>query len=276
MAPTVDLPTGALPQLGLGTYKLHDETLHRVLAAAHDAGYRHVDTAEGYGNEAAIGDALASYDRDDFWLTSKVLPSNLNYESVLDACQASCERLGVDTLDLYLIHWPNPTISLRETLDAMATLQDRGLVRNVGVSNFSAYQLRAARRISPVPIAVNQVEFHPYYQQERVRAELADTGTALEAAAPLARAEVFDDPTITEIAERYGRTPVQIALRWAIEHGATVIPRSSTPDHVRANADVLDWSLDDSDVAEIDAIATRESVYYEGFDFTGETYGIAE
>ncbi|AWB27840.1 aldo/keto reductase [Halococcoides cellulosivorans] len=276
MAPTVDLPTGAMPQLGLGTYKLHDETVREVLDTAYDAGYRHVDTAEGYGNEAALGDALASYDRDDFWITSKVLPSNLNYESVIDACQASLDRLGIDTLDLYLVHWPNPAISLRETLDAMATLVDRGLVRNVGVSNFTAYQLRAARRISPVPIAVDQVEFHPYYQQERVREEVADGSIALEAAAPLARAAVFDDPTITEIAERYDRTPAQITLRWAIEHGATVIPRSSTPDHVRANADVLDWSLDDRDVGAIDDIATRESAYYEGFDFTGETYGIAE
>ncbi|MFB6162906.1 MAG: aldo/keto reductase [Halococcoides sp.] len=273
---TVDLPNGDMPQLGLGTYKLHGETLNEVLDAAHDVGYRHVDTAEGYDNEADLGEALASYDRDDFWLTSKVLPSNLDYESVIDACEDSLDRLGVDRLDLYLIHWPNPAVSIRETLDAMATLVDRDCVRNVGVSNFSAYQFRAARRVSPVPIAVNQVEFHPYYPQDRLREVLDDAPTALEAAAPLARTAVFDDPTIASIAERYDRTPAQVALRWAIEHGATVIPRSSSPENVRSNAHVFDWSLDEADRDAIDAIETRESAYYEGFDFADETYGISE
>jgi diketogulonate reductase-like aldo/keto reductase len=274
--PTRRLPSGdELPLVGFGTATLHDETLERALTAALDAGYRHVDTAEGYHNEATIGATLADadVDREELFLTSKVLPSNLGYESVLDACEASLDRLGTDYLDLYLVHWPNPAISLRETMQAMARLHEARLVRNVGVSNFSPYQLKFARRVSDVPIAVNQVECHPWWPQTDLRADCADVDVVVTAAAPLAQTSVFEDEVIRSLADEDGKTPAQIVLRWLAAHDVVSIPRSGTPEHVRANLALFDWELDADDRDRIDAIEHRQQTYT--YDITDETYGIA-
>ncbi|QWC18890.1 aldo/keto reductase [Halorubrum sp. 2020YC2] len=277
--PTKTLPSGAeLPGLGLGTYDLDDgETVDSVRAAL-DAGYAHVDTAEGYHNEAAVGEAVATsdVDRDDVFLTSKVLAKNLNYESVIESCEASLDRLGTDYLDLYLIHWPNPAISLRETLRAMAELRDRGLVRDVGVSNFSAYQLSCAHHVSDVPIAVNQIEFHPWFQRPDLVDYCRGTDTVVEAAAPLARTDVFDDEVVAELAEKYDRHPAQVVIRWAVDRGVVPLPRSSTPEHVRANAD-LDWELDDDDRRRLDG-RDRDAPVYDtpARDWTSDVYGIEQ
>jgi len=279
-APTVTLPSGdEMPVLGLGTWNIDGDTVREAVSAGLDAGYTHVDTAEGYMNEAEIGDALgrADADRDDLFLTSKVLPKNLGYESVIEACEQSLDRLGTDYLDLYLIHWPNPAISLRETLDAMAHLHEEGLIRNVGVSNFSPYQLSAATHVSDVPIAVNQIEYHPWLQRPDWVAACREEGVVVEAAAPLARAEVFEDPVLQEIAEEYDRSPAQVALRWAIQNDVVVIPKSSTPEHVRGNADVLDWELDDEDVARLDEVDRDYPVYDERHtSWDDDVWGISE
>jgi len=276
--PTKTLPSGdELPMVGIGTWNLDDEAAETSVRAGLNAGYGHVDTAEGYHNEAAIGEALADYDREDVFLTSKVLPKNLGYESMLAACEASLERLGTEYLDLYLIHWPNPAISLRETLDAMATLHERGKVRNVGVSNFSAYQLSAAHHISDVPIAVNQIEHHPWYTQPDVVEYCRETDTVVEAAAPLARTEVFDDPVVQDLAEKYDRGPAQIVLKWAVENGIVVLPKSSSPEHVRANRDLFDWTLDDADRRRLDDIDRETPVYdHPARDWSSDTYGISQ
>ncbi|CDK40870.1 aldo/keto reductase [Halorubrum sp. AJ67] len=275
--PTKTLPSGAeLPALGLGTYDLDDDETADSVRAALDAGYAHIDTAEGYHNEAVIGDALAEYDRDDVFLTSKVLAKNLNYESVIDSCEASLDRLGTDYLDLYLIHWPNPAISLRETLRAMAELRDRGLVRDVGVSNFSAYQLSCAHHIADVPIAVNQIEFHPWFQRPDLVDYCRETDTAVEAAAPLARTDVFGDEVVAELADEYDKHPAQVVVRWAVDRGVVPLPRSSTPDHVRANAD-LDWELDEADRRRLDERDRDEPVYdTPARDWTSDVYGIEQ
>ncbi len=262
-----------MPLLGFGTYDINPQTVPAAVRTALDAGYRHIDCAEGYGNESAVGEALADYDRDDLFLTSKVVPSNLHYENVLSACRASLDRLGTSYLDLYLVHWPNPAVSLRETLDAMATLHEDGLVRNVGVSNFTAYQLMFARRISDVPIGVTQAEFHPWFQQEELRAYCGENDVALTAAAPLARTRVFDDEVIREVAEDYGKPPAQIVLRWQIQQGVATIPRSTTEEHIRSNRAIDDWELDPEDVGRITAIDRRERVYM--IDADHETYGIS-
>ncbi|WP_251341473.1 aldo/keto reductase [Haloplanus halophilus] len=276
--PTRTLPSGdELPRLGFGTWDLHGETAEEAVRTALDAGYTHVDTAEGYGNEAAVGAGLADADRDDLFLTSKVLPSNLGYESLIEACEASLDRLGVEYLDLYLIHWPNPAVSLRESLDAMATLHDRGLVRNVGVSNFSAYQLGCAQRVTDVPIAVNQIEFHPWFQRPALVDYCRETDVAVEAAAPLARTEIFDDEVVQDLAATYDRSPAAVVLRWALQRGVTVVPKSSTPAHIRANADVLDWELDEDDLARLDDRDRNHPVYDTPTrDWTDDVYGIAE
>ena len=276
--PTRTLPSGdELPLVGVGTWNIGGDTVRDSVRAGLDAGYTHVDTAEGYKNEAEIGDVLADYDREDLFLTSKVLPKNLDYESVIASCEASLERLGTDYLDLYLIHWPNPAISLRETMNAMATLHDRGLVRNVGVSNFSAYQLSCAHHVSDVPIAVNQIEFHPYFQRPDLVEYCRDTDTVLEAAAPLARTEVFDDPVIQELAETYDRSPAQIVLKWAVEQDVVVLPKSSSPEHVRQNAELFDWELAAEDRERLDDLERDEPVYdHPARDWTGDTYGISQ
>jgi len=277
--PTKTLPSGAeLPALGLGTYDLNDGETADSVRAALDAGYAHIDTAEGYKNERAIGDALAAsdVDREDVFLTSKVLAKNLNYESVIESCEASLDRLGTDYLDLYLIHWPNPAISLRETLRAMAELRERGLVRDVGVSNFSAYQLSCAHHVSDVPIAVNQIEFHPWFQRPDLVDYCRETDTVIEAAAPLARTDVFGDEVVAELAEKYEVHPAQVVIRWAIDSGVVPLPRSSTPDHVRANAET-DWELDDDDRRRLDE-RDRDAPVYDtpARDWTSDVYGIEQ
>lgn len=271
--PTRTLPSGVeMPQVGAGTWDIGGETVKESVRTALDAGYAHVDTAEGYKNESEIGEVLAEYDREDIFLTSKVLPSNLHYESVLESCEASLDRLGTDYLDLYLIHWPNPTISLRETIQALERLHEEGKVKNIGVSNFTKYQLMFARRVADVPIAVNQVEFHPWLNQDDLLQYCDDNDIVLTAAAPLARTEVLDDPVVRDVAEEYDRTPAQVVLRWQVQKGIVTIPKSSTPDHIRSNFEVGEWELDAEDAARIDDIDTEKRVYM--IDVDDETYGI--
>jgi len=276
--PTVTLPSGdELPMAGVGTWDIAGDTVKSSVRAGLDAGYGHVDTAEGYKNEDEIGEALADYDREDVFLTSKVLPKHLDYESVIESCEASLSRLGTDYLDLYLVHWPNPAVSIRETMDAMATLHDQGKVRNVGVSNFSASQLGAAQHVADVPIAVNQIEYHPWNTQDQVVEFCRDTDTVVEAAAPLGRTEVFADETVQEIAESYDRSPAQVVLKWAVENGVVVLPKSSSPEHVRQNLDLFDWDMDDADRERIDAIDREKAVYDTGvYDWSQDTYGISQ
>lgn len=271
--PTHTLPSGdEIPALGFGTWNVDGEMVETAL----EAGYTHVDTAEGYGNEAEIGEALGAFDREDVFLTSKVLAKNLNYDSLVGSCEASLERLGTDYLDLYLIHWPNPAISLRESLAAMATLHDRGLVRNVGVSNFSAYQLSCAHHVSDVPIAVNQIEFHPWLQRPDLVEYCRETDTVVEAAAPLARTEIFDDELVQALAEKYDVSAAQVAIKWAIERDVVALPKSSSPEHVRQNAE-LDWSMDVADLAALDDRDRNQPVYdFPARDWTGDVYGIEQ
>lgn len=273
MIPTRKLKTGSeIPAIGFGTWDISQENVAEKVKLALEAGYNHIDTAEGYKNEAGIGDVLTSQSRDDLFITSKVLPSNLNYESVLKACQRSLEKLGTNYLDLYLIHWPNPAISLRETLSAMKTLVDQGLVRNVGVSNFSAYQLNVALKISPVPIAVNQVEFHPWLYQQELLELCNQNEVVIEASAPLARTEVLQDETIIELAAKYDKSPAQIVLNWEVIKGIVPLPKSKSAAHIKENLAIFDWELSGDDVAKIDQITKEKRVYMISLD--DETYGI--
>ncbi|MFD1642922.1 aldo/keto reductase [Halohasta litorea] len=273
--PTRTLPSGdEIPLVGFGTYDIDPENTTEAVRTALEAGYRHIDCAEGYGNEREVGEALAAYDREELFVTSKVVPKHLHYESLLSACRDSLDRLGTDYLDLYQIHWPNPAVSLRETLSAMARLVEEGLVRNIGVSNFTAYQLMFARRISDVPIAMNQVELHPWFKQAELRAYATDHDVPLAAAAPLARTAVFDEPVILELAEQYDKTPAQIVIRWQVQNGIVTIPRSTTPDHIRSNLAVTDWELDEADMDRIEAIDRRERQYM--IDPSHPRYGISQ
>jgi diketogulonate reductase-like aldo/keto reductase len=276
--PTVTLPSGdELPTVGLGTWDLGDDTVRESVRTALDGDYTHVDTAEGYHNEGAIGDALTDCDRDDLFLTSKVLPKNLNYGNVIRACERSLDRLGTDYLDLYLIHWPNPAISLRETLDAMETLYDQGKIRNVGVSNFSGYQLSNALHISDVPIAVNQIEFNPQFQRTDLLEYCHAEGVAVEAAAPLARTKILGNDTVRELATEYEKTPAQIVLRWAVEKDVVVLPKSSSAAHVAENIDLFGWELAPEDHRRLDELDRNEPVYDTlTRDWSRDVYGVPE
>ncbi|WP_042663677.1 aldo/keto reductase [Haloferax sp. ATB1] len=275
---TVRLPSGDdLPKVGLGTWDIDGATVRASVRAALDGDYTHVDTAEGYRNEREIGETLADYDREELFLTSKVLPANLNYGSVIESCEDSLDRLGTDYLDLYLIHWPNPAISLRETLDAMKTLSDDGKVRNVGVSNFSGYQLSNALHVTDVPIAVNQIEFHPWFQRRELVDYCQSNGVAVEAAAPLGRTEVLQDSTIQDIAATYDKSPAQIVLKWAVEKDVVVLPKSSSATHIAENGTLFDWELDAEDQRRIDGLDRNRPVYDTlEQDWSREVYGIPE
>ena len=276
--PSVTLPSGdTIPIVGAGTWDIGGDTVRDSVRAALDAGYTHIDTAEGYTNEAEIGEVLAGHDREDLFLTSKILPSNLNYDSVIGSCKTSLEKLGTEYLDLYLIHWPNPAISLRETLNAMEQLHDQGKVRNIGVSNFSAYQLSCAHHVSDVPIAVNQIEFHPWLQRPDLVNYCLESETVIEAAAPLARTEVLGDETVQELAEEYGKTPAQIVLRRAVEKGVVVMPKSTSADHIQGNIELFDWELEEADRQRLDKIDRGQPVYdTPARDWTGDVYGISQ
>lgn len=276
--PTVTLASGdEMPMVGVGTWDIGGDTVRDSVRSALSGIYTHVDTAEGYRNESEIGDVLVEHDREDLFLTSKVLPSNLDYDSVIEACEGSLDTLGTDYLDLYLIHWPNPAISLRETLHAMERLHDLGMVRNIGVSNFSAYQLSNAVHITDVPIAVNQIEFHPWFQRSDLVEYCHEANVVVEAAAPLARTEILGDDTVRELAEKYEKTPAQVVLRWAIQEGVVVIPKSTSPDHIRENIELFDWELDETDHHRLDAIDRDQPVYDTlTRDWTDDVYGISE
>jgi len=274
MIPTRKLKTGdEIPVIAYGTWDIAEENVGEKVEIALKAGYNHIDTAEGYHNEAGIGEVLKDYDRDELFITSKVLPSNLNYESVIKACKRSLEKLGTDYLDLYLIHWPNPAISLRETLQAMKYLVDQGLVKNIGVSNFSVYQLKVALKITQVPITVNQVEFHPWLYQKELLEVCDQNDVVLEASAPLARTEVLSDQTIVELADKYDKSPAQIVLKWELQKGIVPLPKSKSEGHIKENLELFDWELQAEDVAAIDNIDHQRRVYMITLD--DETYGIS-
>lgn len=272
--PRAKLKTGGkIPILGFGTWKLKGEKLKRSIHTALEAGYTHLDTAEGYLNEEEVGEAIKDYDRDKLFLTSKVLPSNLNYDYVLKSCRKSLEKLETSYLDLYLIHWPNPTVSLRETLQAFKKLYESGKVRNLGVSNFNTYQLKVANRISEIPISVNQVEFHPWYHDEMLLSYCKSNEIFVTASSPLARTKVLKDPLINKLANKYDKTPAQIVLRWEIQRGAGTIPKSSTPAHIKDNREVFDFELEPADVKNVNSIRKEKKIYM--IDLDDEIYGIA-
>jgi len=271
--PTHSLPGGnELPVIGFGTWSQTEEDIQQALPVALNEGYTHIDTAEGYQNEAAIGAVLDGYDREELFLTSKVLPSNLHYEDVLESLTGTLEALGVDALDLYLIHWPNPAISLRGTLQALERAHAEGMVRNVGVSNFTAYHLKFAQKIADVPIAVNQIEYHPWYQRTDLLRYCHEHDIVVEAAAPLARGAVLDDPIVTEVADAHGVMPAQVVLRWAVEKDIVVLPQSTNRAHIRANLDLFDWDLDADAFDRLDDLDREENVYE--LDLDDDIYGI--
>lgn len=245
-----------IPVLGLGTYRLQGAACREAVADALALGYRHIDTAQTYDNEADVGRAwrAAGVAREDLFLTTKVWIDNLAPARVDASVEESLRHLQTDYVDLLLIHWPSDAVPLAATLDAMQALQAQGKARHLGVSNFTPTLLREALRHAP--LLCNQVEYHPYLSQAPLLALARKHDLMLTAYSPLARARVLRDPTLQAIAARHGKTPVQVALRWLVQQpNVAAIPKAATAAHRRANLDVFSFALTDEEQQAIDGLA---------------------
>ncbi|MFS0696488.1 aldo/keto reductase [Streptomyces nitrosporeus] len=253
--PTVTLNNGVtIPQLGFGVFQVPDEETTAAVAAALDAGYRSIDTAAVYGNEAGVGRALAEsgIPREELFVTTKLWNADQGYDAALAAFDSSLEKLGLDHVDLYLIHWPTPARDLYpDTWRALEKLVADGRVRAAGVSNFQPAHLRRLIDTGSLVPAVNQIELHPGLQQSGLRSLHEEYGIATEAWSPLAQGALLDDEVLLSLAARHGRTPAQIVLRWHLQLGNIVIPKSVTPARIRQNIDVFGFELTPDDMEAI-------------------------
>jgi 2,5-diketo-D-gluconate reductase B len=255
---TVDANSATIPALGFGTWELRGDTARRMVEAALEIGYRHVDTAQMYGNEAEVGAALrgSGLPRGELFVTTKVWPDRFRASDLQRSVEESLARLGLDRVDLLLLHWPSPTVPLAETMDALNDVVARGWAAHIGISNFTGALIEQAVALSERPLATNQVEYHPFQDQSALLADCRRRGLSVTAYRPLARGRVFDDPTLAGIARRHGRTPGQVALRWLVQQdGVVAIPRSSSLEHARDNFGIDGFQLDAREMAEIAALA---------------------
>lgn len=258
--PSIPLNDGnSIPQLGFGVWRLEEEDAPKVIGAAIDAGYRHIDTAQGYDNEAGVGRAIAEADvtREQLFITSKLRNGHQGFEKTQQSLDESLDRLQLDYLDLFLIHWPAPAHDRYvDTWKALIEAQKQGKVKSIGVSNFLPEHIDRIIAETGVKPAVNQVELHPAYQQRDIRDYHRKKDIKLECYSPLGGKEskLLDDDTITEIGDRYDRSPAQIITRWHLQQGLIVIPKSSKPERARENFEVWDFELTEDDIAKIDAL----------------------
>ena len=261
-APRVPLSDGSsIPQLGVGTYKVPAEVTGDLVAGALAAGYRHVDTAALYGNERQVGEGIraSGVPRDDVFVTTKVWNDDQGYDQTLRAFDVSAAALGLDRVDLYLIHWPIPSADRYvETWRALVRLREEGRVTSIGVSNFSPVHIERLRDETGVLPVIDQVELHPRFPQR----DLVDWNTAhvivTESWAPLARGGLLEEPVLADIAARYGKTPAQVVVRWHLDRGLVVFPKSVSLNRLRENGDVFDFALDADDHAAIATLDTGE------------------
>lgn len=267
-----------MPQVGLGVWQTPPEETERAVETALDAGYRHIDTAAGYFNEREVGKAVTTsgLPREDVFVTTKLWNADQGYDSVLAAFDASMDRLGfsgsADYLDLYLIHWPMPAKNaFVDTFKAFAHLRDQGRVRSIGVSNFEPEHLRILLDGTGIVPAVNQIELHPLLQQQELRETHAQLGIATEAWSPLGQGSLLTNPSVTAVAEAHGKTAAQVLIRWHIQLGNIVIPKSVTPERIVSNFDVFDFELSEKDMASVSALGdgTRLGPDPRTFNFTG-------
>ncbi|MEU0120432.1 aldo/keto reductase [Streptomyces albidoflavus] len=257
--PTVTLNNGVtMPQLGFGVFQVSDEETTAAVATALESGYRSVDTAAVYGNEAGVGRALADsgIPRDELFVTTKLWNDDQGYDATLRAFDTSLAKLGLDHVDLYLIHWPTPARDrYLDTWRALEKLLADGRTRAIGVSNFQPAHLTRLIDASGIVPAVNQIELHPGLQQSELRALHAEHGITTEAWSPLAQGALLKSETVTTLAARHGRTPAQIVLRWHLQLGNVVIPKSVTPSRIRENLDIFGFTLTADDMT---ALATLD------------------
>ena len=255
--PTITLNDGVpIPQLGFGTWKVPANEAEKAVSAALEAGFRHIDTAAIYGNEEGVGRALADsgLDRKDLFVTTKLWNDSHHADDARKAIETSLAKLGLDHVDLYLIHWPAPVKYGDAYIEAWNALQDfksEGLTRSSGVSNFKTEHLDAIEGAAP---SVDQIEMHPSFNQATFRAELAERGINPEAWSPLGQSKDLDNPVLTDISKATGKTPAQVVIRWHLQIGNIVFPKSVTPSRIVENFDVFDFELSDEQIAAIDGL----------------------
>jgi 2,5-diketo-D-gluconate reductase A len=260
--PTLTLNNGVeIPQLGFGVFQIPPDETVAATRTALDIGYRHIDTAQMYGNETEVGQAVreSGLDRAEVFVTSKLNNNRQDRDDILRSFDQTLEALGFDQLDLFLIHWPLPGVSdYVQRWKVMEEIYAGGRVRAIGVSNFQLHHLRTLFGSSEIRPAVNQVEVHPFLTQDELRAFDADHEIVTEAWAPIARGKVDDDAVIRRVAEQVGRTPAQVTLRWHVQRGDVVFPKSVTRSRVEENFDIFDFELDDQQMAAITALDRGE------------------
>jgi diketogulonate reductase-like aldo/keto reductase len=247
-----------MPVLGLGTWKLTGSECETIVRKALEFGYRHIDTAELYENEQYIGNALQNIDRKSLFITSKVANTHLAKNKVLQACQRSLDKLKTDYLDLYLIHWPNDDAALGQTLEAMQQLIEQGKIRSFGLSNFDVERIKKVQNTGDIPISNLQIEYHPLTSRKELPRFCDQQGILITAYSPLAQGKVFENATLTEIAEKYNKSAAQVSLKWLIQKGNIVIPKASSEDHLKANTEIFDWQFEQEDLNRIDNIEMQE------------------
>ncbi|WP_342387720.1 aldo/keto reductase [Salinicoccus bachuensis] len=249
-----------MPFIGLGVYKAENGSqVKDAVLAAIEAGYRHIDTASFYGNEKGVGEAIRASDvpRDSLFITTKVWNDDLGYEETLRAFEVSMDNLGLDYLDLYLIHWPIEG-RYTEAWKALEKLYDEGRVKAIGVSNFHRQHLEGIFAMCRVKPMLNQLEYHPHLAQKEMHAFCKAHDIQLEAWAPLKRGGLFEEPVIQQLVEKHGKTPAQIILRWDLQNGVSTIPKSVTPSRIQENIDIFDFELSGADMEKIDSLDSNQ------------------
>jgi diketogulonate reductase-like aldo/keto reductase len=250
-----------IPRLGFGTWQVTGDEARTMVEGALEAGYRHIDTAQIYENESEVGAALAAsgVPRDELFITTKVWTKRFHEGDLQQSVDESLERLGLDHVDLLLLHWPMPEPPLEETIAALNDVHARGLTRSIGVSNFPVVELRRAVELSAAPIVTNQIEYHPFLTQRAQIAEMERLGSTITAWSPLARGRIADDREILAIAQAHGRTAGQVTLRWLLQQpGTIIIPQTSKPQRMAENLDIFDFELTDEEMARLHALGSPE------------------
>jgi len=260
MVPVVEANGARIPLIGLGTWDLRGRTCARLVEQALRLGYRHIDTAEMYDNEREVGEGLRGCDikRDEVFITTKIWPSHFAPRELERTAKESLVRLRLSEVDLLLLHWPNPQIPLSETLGALCKLKRMGLARHIGVSNFTVALIEAAVKLADEPLACNQVEMHAFLDQSKVIAACRQQDMAVVAYSPIARGGVKNDKVLARIGEAHDKTAVQVSLRFLVQQGIVVIPRTSRIERLTENLAIFDFELSEAEMAEIASLANRD------------------
>ena len=267
----IDANGANIPGIGFGTWTLEGDTAAKLVSDAIGAGYRHIDTAAMYGNEVEVGEGIraSGVPREEIFLTTKVWYTDIADGDLQRSVEASLRRLGFDAVDLVLIHWPSRSIPLPQSIKALNEVHQAGMTRNIGVSNFTVGMIEEATSLSAHPLACNQIEYHPFLNQDRVIAACRPKGLAVVSYCPLGRASgIMSEPAVSDMAGKHGRSPAQIILRWHVQQdGIAAIPRSTNPGRIRDNLAVFDFALDDDEMAAISALQVRNQRICD-FDFS--------